>query len=120
MRRTPVVSLALCSSLLVPSAARAADTDVRVSSIGYVTGRAKHATVAASSSTAFSVKEAGDGTSVLDGTLSAPATDPETGVAVQQADFTACDQGSQPPSPSVVGTSAVAAITILTRSLHPR
>jgi endoglucanase len=55
-------------AFLVTGTASADDEDVRVSSIGYVADRAKHASIVGATSGAFSVKQA-DGTEVMTGEL---------------------------------------------------
>jgi endoglucanase len=75
---------------LAPPAARGADTDVRASSIGYVTGRAKHASVTGGG-TAFVIRRAADDSQAFQGTLGGAVTD-ETGDTTRRADFSALDE----------------------------
>jgi len=70
----------------LPSTPRAADSDVRVSSIGYLTARAKRVSVLGTA-TGFTVRRASDGTTAFEGTLPAPAADPGTNDMVAQGDF---------------------------------
>jgi endoglucanase len=72
----------------VPLAARADNSDVRVSSIGYPTARAKHVSVVTGAMNDFIVRRT-DTTVAFTGTLSAPAADPGTGDTVAQGDFSA-------------------------------
>jgi len=83
-----VLSLIVAVVFAVPRAARAADSDVRVSSIGYPTARAKHVSVlGGAAATPFAVRRSGDGSMALEGTLAAPAADPGTNDMVAQGDF---------------------------------
>jgi len=75
-----------CSALPLP--ARAADTDVRVSSIGYLPLRAKRASIAGAPS-GFTVVRDADGVVVLTGVPAAAVNDADTGESVATADFTA-------------------------------
>jgi endoglucanase len=70
------------------SPASAADTDVRVSSVGYLPLRAKRATIAGAPS-GFTVVRDADGAVVLNGVPATPANDADTGESVATADFTA-------------------------------
>jgi endoglucanase len=82
------------SWLFVARPATAADTDVRLSSIGYLPLRAKRATIAGTASS-FRVVRDSDGALVLSGTATAPLNDADTGESVATADFTAVsDAGS--------------------------
>ncbi len=72
--------------LLAPMAVEAADSDVKVSSVGYLPGRAKRASITASGST-FQVKRADDDAVAFSGTLAAAIKDPDTGQNVAIADF---------------------------------
>ena len=80
---------ALVSALagLSPLLVEAADSDVKVSSIGYLPGRVKRASVTAAA-TAFTVKRDADGSVAYTGTASAAKTDPDTSQSIVIADFT--------------------------------
>jgi endoglucanase len=66
--------------------ARAADDDVRLSSIGYLPDRAKVATVAGGGTT-FSLRRTQDGVSALSGDLGAAHSEAGTGESLRSADF---------------------------------
>jgi endoglucanase len=86
-------ALALAFLCLLPAASRAADSDVRVNTIGYVPERAKRASVLLTA-TAFDVKKKADGSVALHGALVGPVTDPDTGQTIWTADFSAlADEG---------------------------
>lgn len=72
--------------LLAPMVVEAADSDVKVSSVGYLPGRAKRASITASGST-FAVKRADDDGVAFSGTLGAAAKDPDTSQSIAVADF---------------------------------
>jgi endoglucanase len=80
---------ALLSALTVvfPLLALAADSDVKVSSIGYLPGRVKRASITAAA-TSFVIKRDADGSVALTGTASAAKTDPDTSQSIVTADFT--------------------------------
>jgi len=78
--------VALGATLLAPASAFAADTDIRLSSIGFLPLRAKRASVVLPATT-FNVVRDADGMSVSSGALTAPITDPDTNESVQIADF---------------------------------
>ena len=61
---------------------------MRVSSIGYLTARAKRVSVLGSA-TSFVVRRVADDSSAFEGTLPAPATDPGTNDPVARGDFSA-------------------------------
>ena len=61
---------------------------MRVSSIGYLTARAKRVSVLGTA-TSFVVRRAADDSSAFEGTLPAPATDPGTNDTVARGDFSA-------------------------------
>ena len=92
------VGLAFASgatALLVAAApARAADSDVRVNSIGYPTSRAKHVSVLGAA-TDFAVRRSADDTVAFAGTLPAPAVDPSTSDTIAQGDFTALTEAGR-------------------------
>src|SRR5262245_25726939 len=73
-------------AVVTPPAANAADSDVRVSSIGYLTARAKRVSVLAGA-TSFTVRRAGDGSVAFEGALEAPVTDPGTSDSVARGEF---------------------------------
>jgi endoglucanase len=77
--------LPLC---LFARAAYADDSQIRVSSIGYLPERAKHASVLATASE-FDVKRKSDGAVAMHGVLAGPVVDPDTGEMLMTADFTA-------------------------------
>jgi endoglucanase len=70
-----------------PLAVKAADSDVKVSSIGYLLGRVKRASITAAA-TAFTVKRDADGSVAFTGTAGAAKTDPDTSQSIVVADFT--------------------------------
>jgi endoglucanase len=72
----------------VPSALRAADSDVRPSSIGYLTARAKRVSVLGDA-TSFAVRRAADGSMAFEGPLPARSADPGTNDMVAEGDFSA-------------------------------
>jgi endoglucanase len=76
-------------SSTLPAAVRAADSDVRVNSVGYLTARAKGVSVLGGAATTFTVRRSADGSSAFDGTLPAPSADPGTNDMVAQGDFSA-------------------------------
>jgi endoglucanase len=79
---------------VVPSAARAADSDVRVSSIGYLAARAKHVSVLGAA-TDFAVRRSADDSMAFAGTLPAPAADPSTTDMIAQGDFSALTEAGR-------------------------
>jgi endoglucanase len=81
-------ALATALTVLSPAVAKAADSDVKVSSIGYLPAHAKRASITAPA-TSFSVKRDSDGQAVFNGTVSAAKTDPDTQQSIAVADFTA-------------------------------
>jgi endoglucanase len=81
----PLVVASFALTLALPVSA--ADTDVRVSSIGYLPLRAKRASIVGTAS-AFNVVRDSDGAVVSSGTPSAPVNDADTGESVMTADFT--------------------------------
>ena len=87
MTKLPLCLLVLLSGLGLATHALAADTDIRLSSVGYLPLRAKRASVVVAGTT-FTVVRDADGTVVLSGALSAPVNDPDTGESVSTADFT--------------------------------
>jgi endoglucanase len=89
MRFLAVLGLALLVSL--PAPATAADADVRVSSVGYLPGRAKVATIAVAA-TSYRVLREADGSVVLDGVAAGPKVSPDTGAEVWLADFSPIDE----------------------------
>src|SRR3954470_23599404 len=102
-----IVCSALAASLLTPArVARAADGDVRVNSIGYVTGHAKRVSVAAPAGS-FVVRRAADDTAALTAALAAPIAD-ASGDMVAIGDFSALDDpGSYYVDVPGVGRSTV-------------
>jgi endoglucanase len=93
-----VVKLSVAAAFLVSvglvaaaPVARAADSDVRPSSIGYVTGRAKHVSVAGATGTTFVVRRAADDSQAFSGTLGAAVAD-DTGDMARVGDLTALDE----------------------------
>ena len=79
---------ALSAALLVPAHAAAADTDIRLSSVGFLPLRAKLASVIGSA-TSFNVVRDSDGAVVSTGALTGPVSDQDTGESVLIADFSA-------------------------------
>jgi endoglucanase len=87
----PRLSLAVAWLVLslLPLSAWAANSDIRISSIGYVTDRVKYASVInAGGAAAFQVRRASDYSVAFAGVLAPGAAD-ETGDMVRNADFTA-------------------------------
>jgi len=74
-------------ALLCPLLAVAADSDVKVSSIGYLPGRVKRASISAPAN-AFTVKRDADGSVAFTGSAAAAKADPDTGESIAIADFT--------------------------------
>lgn len=70
-----------------PALAQAADSDVKVSSVGYLPARVKRASVTATGTT-FTVKRDADDSVAFSGNLSAAAKDPDTSQSIATADFT--------------------------------
>ena len=92
--------------LTLARVARAADSDVRVNSIGYVTGHAKRVSVAAAADS-FVVRRAADDSAALTADLAAPIAD-ASGDMVAIGDFSALDDpGSYYVDVPGVGRSAV-------------
>ena len=87
MRRVGVLTTALALATAWSGFARAADSDVRVNSIGYLPARAKHISVAAGGTT-FAVRRASDDSTAFLGTLGTAAVDTATGDTVALGDFT--------------------------------
>ena len=85
--RISLFALASVLTVLLPARAEAADADVKVSSIGYLPGRVKRASVTASG-TQFNVVRESDGATAFSGTLGAARTDPDTAQSIATADFT--------------------------------
>ena len=82
-----VLALLATSFILAPAIGRAADADVRVSSVGYLPARAKGVSVLGGAATTFTVRRSADGSSAFDGTLPAATADPGTNDMVAQGDF---------------------------------
>src|SRR5690242_18140834 len=76
----------LAAALLAPARATAADTDIRLSSIGFLPVRAKLASVVGSA-TSFKVVRDSDGSVVSSNALTGPVSDQDTGESVLIADF---------------------------------
>ena len=74
-------------TVLCPVLAEAADSDVKVSSIGYLPARVKRASITASATT-FTVKRDADDSVAFTGTVGAAKTDPDTSQSIAVADFT--------------------------------
>jgi endoglucanase len=101
-----VCSVLAASMLALARVARAADSDVRVNSIGYVTGHAKRVSVAAAADS-FVVRRAADDSAALTADLAAPIAD-ASGDMVAIGDFSALDDpGSYYVDVPGVGHSAV-------------
>jgi endoglucanase len=79
-------AVAAVFALLCPVLAQAADSDVKVSSIGYLPSRAKRASVTAAG-TQFNLVREADKSVAYTGTLGAAKNDPDTGQSVAVADF---------------------------------
>src|SRR5262252_2238217 len=84
-----VCSVLGASSLTLARVARAADSDVRVNSIGYVTGHGKRVSVAVAADS-FVVRRAADDSAALSGDLAEPIAD-ASGDMVSIGDFSALD-----------------------------
>jgi endoglucanase len=101
---------AALSLFTLPAPARAADTDVRVSSLGYLPLRAKRASIAGAPS-AFRVVRDADGAVVFSGVPAPPVNDADTGESVATADFSAVsDPGTYHLEVDGVGRSTSFAI----------
>ncbi len=87
MLKLPACLLVSLCGLGVATHALAADTDIRLSSVGYLPLRAKRASVVVAATT-FTVVRDADGATVLSGALTGPVSDPDTGESVLTADFT--------------------------------
>jgi len=74
--------------MLLPALARAADSDIHLSTIGYLPDRSKVATVLGDAGSAFALKRASDDSAVLTGDLSQNVADTDTSQNVRYADFT--------------------------------
>jgi len=85
MRLRPF-ALVSALALVSPLAAQAADSDVKVSSIGYLPGRVKRASITAAA-TAFTVKRDADGSVAYTGTAGAAKPAPDTSQSIAIADF---------------------------------
>src|SRR5712691_2854982 len=92
-RRSPSwFGLLLAITLFVPLRTQAADSDIRISSIGYLPDRIKRAAIIMAAA-AFEVRRAADGSLAFSGVVTGPVAD-ETGHQVRTADFTAfAEQG---------------------------
>jgi endoglucanase len=83
--RLPVLVFAI--AVLCPLAADAADSDIRVSSIGYLPARVKRASIAAAA-TQWTLVRDSDGGTAASGTFGAAKTDADTSQSISIADFT--------------------------------
>jgi endoglucanase len=90
MRLLTSLGLAL---FFLPRPAAAADSDVRISSVGYLPGRSKVATIT-TEATLFHVLRA-DGSAVFDGAVAGPMVSPDTGATVWLADFSAVTESGE-------------------------
>jgi endoglucanase len=86
--RPGLTAFVLALALLCPLVAQAADSDVKVSSIGYLPGRVKRASITASA-TSFTIKRDADGSVAFTGTVGTAKNDPDTSQSIAIADFTA-------------------------------
>jgi endoglucanase len=77
---------------LSSSVAKAADDDIRLSTIGYLPDFPKLASVLGTAGSSFALKRASDDVTVLAGDLSAAVTDPDTNQSVRTADFSAATE----------------------------
>jgi len=87
-RLVRLAALAFASTFATTRPASAADSDIRLNSLGYLPLRAKLAAVSAPATT-FNVLRDADGSVVLNGVLSGPVNDADTGESVLTADFSA-------------------------------
>ena len=78
----------------VPTAVRAADSDVRINSIGFVPARAKAVSVRGAAPN-FMVRRVSDGSSAFEGTLPAPSVDPATTDMIALGDFSALTEAGR-------------------------
>lgn len=86
--RHPVSFVSLTALLvLAPAVARAADDDIRLSTIGYLPDRSKVASVIGDAGSTFVLKRVSDDTPALTGNLSAAITDSDTSQQIRYADF---------------------------------
>jgi hypothetical protein len=114
-RRRVESSLIVCAvlvatlSLSPARVARAADSDVRVNSIGYVTGRAKRFSIVGGSAASFVVRRAADDSATLTGSVAGQYPDANgSGDSVAIGDFSALnDAGSYYVDVAGVGRSTV-------------
>jgi endoglucanase len=110
MHRFAACLAVVSASIVVAAAARAADSDVRLNSIGYLAPLHKVATVSASA-TNFILHRAGDDAVATMGAVTGPFTDTDTGASVYYADFSAVtDTGRYYLEVPGVGRSAEFAI----------
>lgn len=79
---------------ILPDLALAADSDVRVSSIGYLAARAKRASITAPA-TSFTLKRDADGSVVFTGTPAAAKTDSDTQQSIAVADFSSVTEAGK-------------------------
>jgi endoglucanase len=86
LMRPRVFVLAAAVSVFGPLLAQAADSDIKVSSIGYLPNRVKRVSVTGSA-TQFSLVRDSDGGTVTSGALAAAKTDPDTAESVAVGDF---------------------------------
>ena len=72
-----------------PAPARAADatTQIRLNTVGFIPGKEKKASIAATNCTDFSVVRVKDGAVVFQGTLTGPVTNTDTRELLYIADF---------------------------------
>ncbi|HZU84081.1 MAG TPA: glycoside hydrolase family 9 protein [Polyangiaceae bacterium] len=87
------LATAACVGLAAP-ASRAADSDVRLNSVGYVPSMPKHVTIALPATT-FLVHRAADDSVATTGAVSGPSVDADTQTNVYAADFSALTEEGQ-------------------------
>jgi endoglucanase len=88
--------LAPLSAHAAPRAATAPTTDIKLSQVGYPTRARKLAfVVAKTQASSFAVTRESDGATVLEGRLSEPVSDVDSGDRIQTADFSALDRPGQ-------------------------
>jgi len=89
----PRFTLAACLAVafLAPARASAADTDIRLNSLGFLPLRVKRAAVVVPA-TSFNVVRDADGAVVLSDMLTGPVSDQDTGESVLTADFSSLSE----------------------------
>ena len=100
-------------TVLCPVLAEAADSDVKVSSIGYLPSRVKRASVTAAG-TQFNLVRDADGTVAYSGSLGTAKTDPDTGERIAVAVFSSAAATTPPRRPGPTRTARPTGLTTST------